>query len=45
MFNKIFDAVALFTCVIFVGTAVATLGLVLVSAITGTSPIDFSGQH
>ena len=45
MFNKIFDAVALFYGVVFVGTAAATLVLVLISAITGESPIDFSGQH
>lgn len=45
MFNKIFDAAALFYCVVFIGSAAATLALVLISTITGESPIDFSGEH
>lgn len=45
MFAKLFDAVALFYCVVFVGTAAATLALVVISAVNGESPIDFSGQH
>ncbi|WP_336660648.1 hypothetical protein [Leucobacter sp. USHLN153] len=44
MFSKIFDAIALVYGVVFIGAAAATLVLVVISAVTGQSPIDFSGD-
>ena len=44
MSTKIFDTIAILFCIVFVGTAVAMLALVAITAITGQSPIDFSGH-
>ena len=45
MFTKIFDAFAWLYAIVFIGTAVAMLALVVITAVTGQSPIDFSGHE